>query len=235
MARDFEGTLAQVARIGYKDVEFAGYFDRTPRQVRDITRRYRLNPVGAHIGTEPIEGDWPRRLAEAREIGHRYLIVADFPGARRRRLDDWRRWGEILTRAGERSQRDGITLAYHNHEYEFARLDNGLPMDALLESSDPRYLKIEMDIGWITSAGGDPLAYFERWPGRFPLVHVKDLDRPGHWTDAGKGTVDWAGIFAHRRQAGIRHYFVEHDFDEPGDQIASITASYEYLSRLDVR
>jgi sugar phosphate isomerase/epimerase len=234
MERDFEGTLAAVAQVGYKELEFAGYFNHTPRQVHDIVHRHHLTPVGAHIGVEPIEGDWARALADAKTIGLKYLIVADFPENRRRTLDDWRRWGATMTRAGEQSHREGITLGYHNHLIEFTPVEGRRPMDVLLESSDPNYLKIEMDIGWITSAGVDPLEYFTRWPGRFPCVHVKDHNAPGQWTDVGAGTVDWPGILSHHQQAGIKHYFVEHDMDGPGDPMATIRASYQYMSRLNV-
>lgn len=235
MPTDFEGTLARIAQIGYTEVEFAGYFDHTPQQVREILRRHHLSAPGAHIGIEPLEGDWARAVADARTIGHKYLIVASIDDSRRRTVDDWRRIGDLFNRAGEASAREGVTLAYHNHEYEFRPVEGRLPLEVLLESTDPRWLKIEMDLYWIRKGGQDALAWFQRWPGRFPLVHVKDMTAEGRMVDVGAGAIDWAAIFAHRRQAGIQHYLVEHDMDEPGgDPIATITNSYRYLSRLDV-
>jgi len=232
MQADFEGTLARVAAVGYREVEFAGYFGRTPGQVRDVLRRNRLLAPATHIGIEPLRGDWARALDDAHVMGHQYLVVASTPDEDRRTADDWRRVGELFNRAGEQASRAGITLAYHNHDYEFDRLGDLLPFDVLLEATDPRYVKIEMDLFWIRKGGQDPVGYFRRWPGRFPMVHVKDMTIDGRMVDVGAGAVDWRGIFAYRRLAGIQHYFVEHD--EPGDAIASITASYRYLRALRI-
>jgi sugar phosphate isomerase/epimerase len=85
---------------------------------------------------------------------------------------------------------------------------------------------------WITKGGADPLAYFARFPDRFPLVHVKDMNAGGDMVDVGTGVIDWRRVFARRAQAGIRHFFVEHD--EPADPFASIRASYQYLRRLEL-
>ena len=227
---DFEGTLARIAAIGFKEVEFWHYFGRTPVQVRDVLRRNQLSAPATHIGIEPLLGDWAKTLDDAQVMGHRYLVVASTPPERQRTLDDWRRVGDIFNRAGEQARRAGLALGYHNHDYEFVRLEDQLPFDVLLESTDPRYVKIEMDLFWVRKGGQDPVGYFERWPGRFPMVHVKDMTADGRMVDVGAGAIDWRAIFAHRRLAGTEHYFVEHD--EPADAMASIAASYRYLNAL---
>src|SRR4029079_2494345 len=105
----------------------------------------------------------------------------------------------------------------------------GRPMfDQLLEQTTPAELQVELDLYWITMAGGDPLQYFKRWPGRFPLVHVKDSGPPPERTmeDVGKGTINWAAILGEHDRAGIKHYYVEHD--QPADPVASIKASFQY-------
>ena len=106
--------------------------------------------------------------------------------------------------------------------------------DVLLERCGPRHVAFEMDLYWITVGGQDPLTYFARWPGRFPLVHVKDSSGPPdhRMTDVGAGRIPWTAIFAHREQAGIRHAFIEHD--APADPLASVKHGYEYLRRLDM-
>ena len=111
-------------------------------------------------------------------------------------------------------------------------MENRLPYDVLLEATDPAHVLFELDLYWITKGGQDPLAYFARWPGRFPLVHVKDSAGPPEhrMADVGSGTIEWARIFAHRKQAGIEHFFVERD--DPPDPFASIAASHAYLSDL---
>jgi sugar phosphate isomerase/epimerase len=232
MRADMEGTLRQVARIGYREVEFAGYFDRTPEQVRAILDRFHLTSPAAHIDIALLENGWDRTLAAAHTIGHRYLVVAWTPQERRRTLDDWRRIGDLFNRAGEQARASGLGFAYHNHSYEFEPLEGRLPYDVLLEASDPARVKLEMDLYWITAGGQDPLAYFAKYPGRFPLVHVKDMAPDKRMVDVGAGSIDWRRIFAQRRQAGIEHFFVEHD--EPPQPFDSIRRSFRYLSRLSV-
>ena len=145
------------------------------------------------------------------------------------------------------SKKAGIQFAYHNHNFEFAPADGKLPYDILLESCDPKLVKMEMDLCWIAAAGKDPLDYFRRYPGRFPLVHVKGLAKmpPStrraavpidkvlpDITDVGHDDViDWKRIFAQSKQAGIKHYFVEHDV--PKEPFDSLKASYEYVSKLE--
>jgi sugar phosphate isomerase/epimerase len=127
-----------------------------------------------------------------------------------------------------------MQLTYHNHAFEFAAVDGRVPYDILLERCDPRFVAFEMDLYWITKGGRDPLAYFARWPGRFPLVHVKDsAGAPEHrMVDVGDGRIPWPAIFARRQQAGIRHSFVEHD--NPADPLTSVRRSYAYLRSLEV-
>jgi len=233
MRRDVEGTLARVGEIGYREVEWWGSFDRTPAQLSSALRAAGLTSPSAHVGLETLEGDaGSRTIATAQEIGHHYLVVASMPVEWRRTLDDWRRVAERMNRVGERLRAAGMQYAYHNHDFEFRPLEGRIPFDVLCESTDPGLVQIEVDLFWIIHGGGDPLAFFSRWPGRVPMVHVKDRTADGRMVDVGAGVIDWRAIFARRAQAGIRHYFVEHD--EPPDPMASIAASYRYLSRLSV-
>jgi len=230
MQRDFEGTLRAVAAAGYREVEFAGYFSRTPAQVRAGLDANGLVSPSTHLVPRLLQSGWDRAIADSQAIGHRYMVIAWMPQEMRRTLDDWRRTAELFTRAGEAARREGLTFAYHNHDFEFTPLEGRLPFDVLLESTDPSVVRIQMDLFWIRKGGHDPLAYFARWPGRFPMVHVKDMDAQGRMVDVGAGVIDWPAIFAARRQAGIEHYFVEHD--EPPDPLASIAAGYRHMRTL---
>ena len=233
LERDFEGTLAGLAAIGFREVEFAGYHGRTPQAVRAALGRAGLVAPSAHVPVDAVRDDLPRVLEAALVMGHRHVVVAWLPEAQRT-LDGYRAAADLFNRVGQQAVGSGIGFAYHNHAFEFAPLDGRLPYDVLLERCDPRYVAFEMDLYWITTGGQDPLAYFARWPGRFPLVHVKDsAGPPDHrMVDVGAGRIPWKAIFARREQAGIRHYFVEHD--EPRDPLASVRRSYEYLRRLEV-
>lgn len=233
MAKDVEGTLAKVAEIGYREVEFAGYFNKTPAQVKAMLDRHGLSAPSAHIPIELLTGNWTQALEEAHILGHRYLCVAWIPEEQRRTIDGYKRVAELFNRAGAQADAHGIRFAYHNHSYEFERLEGQLPYDVILAATEPRHVALELDIYWITRGGQNPLAYFDRYPRRFELVHVKDAGPPPEYQmkDVGAGTIDWKRIFAQRTAAGIRHYFVEHD--EPADPFASIRASFEYLRRLE--
>lgn len=231
MERDFEGTLARVAEIGYREVEFAGYFGRTPAQVRAALASAGLSAPAAHVGLGAVRGDWERTVDAAAEIGHRYLIVAWVPEAERTE-GGYRRVAEDLNRAGEAARRAGIRAGYHNHDFEFSPDGCDRPYDLLLAETDPSVVVHEMDLYWITFAGADPLDYFARFPGRFELVHVKDMTAGREMTEVGSGVIDFPRIFARARQAGIRHAFVEHD--SPAAPLESIRASHRAMQRLEI-
>ena len=248
MEKDFDGTLAKVAAIGFTEVEFAGYFGRTPQQVREALDRNRLTAPSAHIDYASVTGDkWTSVIESAGTIGHKYLINAWIDEPIRREPGVWTRIATAYNRAGEASKRAGVQFAYHNHNFEFVPLDElggKVPYDFLLESCDPSLVKMELDLCWIAAAGKDPLEYFRRYPGRFPLVHIKGLKAvPANGaatpidkilptiTDVGhEDVIDWKRTFAQSKLAGITHYFVEHDV--PKQPFDSLKASYQYLTEL---
>jgi sugar phosphate isomerase/epimerase len=246
MKKDFEGTIAKVASIGYKEVEFAGYFGHTPVQVRAILEKDDLTSPSCHVDYKVLEPDkWPAEIESAKIIGQSYIVNPWIPEDLRKTEDDWKRAADTFNRAGEASKKAGIQFAYHNHWFEFLPVNGKRPYDMLLEMCDPNLVKMELDLCWITVGGGDPLAYFNRYPGRFPLVHVKDVKKlpkvtaggtqdfgssMKDMTEVGSGIIDWKRIFAQSEKAGIKHYIVEHD--NPKDPFQSIQISYEYLAKL---
>jgi len=247
MKKDFEGTLAKVAEIGYREVEFAGYFGQSPQDVRKILDRNKLDAPSAHVDYDTLGEKWPAVLDTAKVIGHSYIVCPWIPEEIRKQPDGWKKAAETFSRAAEASQKAGIQFAYHNHHFEFVPANGKLPYDIFLAETDRNLVKMEMDLCWITVAGQDPLTYFARYPGRFPLVHVKDIKKIPQktasdkgWvpferimpdmTDVGSGIIDWKRIFAQSDKAGIKHYFVEHD--EPKSPFDSIRNSYIYLHNL---
>src|SRR4029077_11032940 len=231
MKKDFEGTIAKVAQIGYKEVEFAGYYDRSSQDVRAILEKDGLTSPSTHVGYDICEKKWSETWDAAHTIGHSFVVCPWIDEKQRKTPDGWKRAAELFNRAGEASQKAGIQFAYHNHAFEFEpseALGGEFPYDFLLAETDPKLVKMEMDLCWITVGGHDPLEYFNRYPGRFPLVHVKDWStkapagndyggatgaksKPGHIADPGQGEVDFKRIFAASDNAGIQHYFVEND------------------------
>jgi sugar phosphate isomerase/epimerase len=213
LEKDFEGTLRRVAELGYREVEFAGYFDRPPKEVRALLDRHGLSSPAGHVTLAALGGDLGQIIEAAHVIGHEYVLVAWLAPEERKSLDDYRRHADLFNRAGEKLKKAGVQFAYHNHDFEFTPLDGRLPYDLLLERMDTGLVKLELDLYWITKGGADPLKYFAKQPGRFHLLHVKD-------------------IFAHARKAGVRHYFVEQD-ETPGSPFDSLKISMDYLKRLE--
>jgi sugar phosphate isomerase/epimerase len=245
MKQDFDGTLAKVAATGYKEVEFAGYFDRSPKDVRAAVDRHGLTAPSAHIEYKNLGEKFPEVIEAAKVVGHEYLVNPWIDENIRKQPDGWKQAAETFNRAGEACKKAGIQFAYHNHWFEFLPVNGKLPYDLLLTDCDPNLVKMELDLCWITVGGQDPLKYFDRYPGRFPLVHVKDVKRVPlvtaggaqdfgssmkDMTEVGSGIIDWKKIFAQSDKAGIKHYFVEHD--NPKKPLESIKKSYDYLARL---
>ena len=244
MKADFDGTIAKVAQIGYKEVEFAGYFDHTGQQVRAACEKNGLSPISTHVQYDELDDKFPSVVETSKTIGLKYIVCPWIPEELRKSPDIWKKAAGKFNRCGELSKKGGMQFAYHNHWFEFLPVDGKLPYDQLLKECDANLVKMEMDLCWITAAGGDPLKYFNMYPGRFPLVHVKDLKKlpevstgggqdfgdHADLTSVGDGIIDWKKIFAQSDKAGIKHYIVEHD--RPKDPFESITKSYQYLSTL---
>jgi sugar phosphate isomerase/epimerase len=245
MKADFDGTIAKVASIGYKEVEFAGYFGRTPEQVRAVIDRNGLASPSCHVEYDVLGDKWPSVIESSKLIGQSYIVCPWIPEEIRKQPDGWKRAIDTFNHAGEISKKSGIQFAYHNHWFEFLPVNGKLPYDMLLEQCDPDLVKMELDLCWITVAGADPLTYFSRYPGRFPLVHVKDMkklpkvsasggqdfgDSLKDMTAVGSGIIDWKRILGQSEKAGIKHYIVEHD--KPEAPLESIKISYDYLSKL---
>jgi sugar phosphate isomerase/epimerase len=229
MKADMPGTLARVARIGYKEVEFAGYFGRTPAQVRALLRQNGLTSPSTHLGYDLLSKDWQKQVADAKAVGHQWVTIAYMPEDQRKSLDDWKRHAAEFNKAAAQAKAAGLRFAYHNHDFEIRPQDGQRPLDILLDNTDPSLVDFEMDLYWVVFGGGNPIDFFNRHPHRFPLVHVKDSGGPpdNKMVDVGSGTIDFRSIFAQSAKAGIKHYFVEHD--QPADPIATIRNSYRYL------
>jgi sugar phosphate isomerase/epimerase len=246
--QDFDGTMAKLASFGYKEVELGFYTDKPAKEVRSIIDHYGLVCPSAGHDYKDIVEKWPALAERCHTIGHRYIVIPSVSDEFFQNPDPYKRAAASFNKSGAIAHKDGIQLAYHCHWREFVPEANGKrPYDILLEESDPDLLKMEMDLGWTTIGHGDPLQYFAKYPGRFPLVHVKDFTKiptqstvySGHFdgdqvvpdmTDVGHGLIDWKRIFAHSQQAGIKHYFVEND--KPADPMEFARASCEYLTKL---
>lgn len=232
LARDFEGTISRIAEIGYRELEFAGYHDKSPAEIRALLARLNLTAPSSHVPIEAFRSDTSAAIAAATQVGHRYLIVPWLAPEARRSLDDYRRLAEELNRIGEKVKAAGMQLGYHNHDFELEPMGGSVPLDVLMNGTEANLVVLELDLYWATKAGADPLSYFSRFPGRVQLVHVKDsAGAPDHrMVDVGRGTIDFAKIFSRREQAGLRHAFVEHD--DPANPLETLRVSHAHLAQL---
>ena len=244
MKEDFDGTLAKVAAAGYKEVEFAGYFGRTGQQVRASLDKAGLTAPSTHVQYDELDDKFPSVIETSKTIGMNYVVCPWIPEELRKSPDIWKQAAAKFNHCGEQCNKAGLQFAYHNHWFEFLPVEGKLPYDALLKECDANLVKMEMDLCWITAAGADPVKYFNLYPGRFPLVHVKDLKKrptitPGgpqnfgdtvDLTEVGSGLINWKSLFARSGKAGIKVYIVEHD--HPKAPFESIKTSYDYMSKL---
>lgn len=234
IARSVETVLARVAAIGYREVEFAGYFGHTPREIRDIVDRHGLVAPSAHLALDDLEHDPDSIYAAARIIGHQFLTCPWIPAERRQTLDGWSGVARAFNRIGQAAHDAGFRFAFHNHDYEFVPVGEVIPYDVLVSETDPQFVNFEMDLYWIIKGGEDPVRYFAKYPGRFPMLHVKDMagtpDRG--FADVGRGTIDFTRIFRHSHEAGVEHYFVENDAPS-GSPFDSVRISYETLRQME--
>jgi len=231
MAADAAGTLDAIAAIGYDEVEFAGYFDHSPAAIRSFLGSAGLTAPSAHVQLDDMRLRAEAVIAAAQTIGHDYLVLGWLAPPERETLDQYRAHAALCNRFAEQCREAGIRFGYHNHEFEFEELQGRRPIDLLLAETDAELVKIELDLYWINVAGADPLDYFARHPGRFPLCHVKDMAADGSFADVGTGTIDFAAIFAASEEAGLEHCFVERD-DSP-DPLATAAVAYAYLRGLE--
>lgn len=233
MAGDVAATLREVAAVGYREVETAGLFELSPEQFRAALDTAGLASPAGHFPIDAVRRQPAELLALARTLGQRWIVIPWLEEAERT-PDGYQRLADDLNRFGAAARDEGIRVAYHNHDFEFEPLPDGSTgYDLLLAGTDPALVDLELDLFWAVKGGHDPVALFSGHPGRFALCHVKDMtDMAGsqEMVAVGRGEIDFAGIFAHAEQAGLQHYFVEHD--NPGDALASIRTSFEHLRQL---
>ncbi|AXB44341.1 sugar phosphate isomerase/epimerase family protein [Amycolatopsis albispora] len=226
MTADAQGTLNALGTIGYATVGVSGLYGHSPQAFRAMLDKAGLRAVLTHTSWDAMRANAVKEIETARALGVRYIVVPSLPGSLQTvagyqlAASEFGRWG-VLARSA------GLKFLFHNHGVDFKTVDGRVLYDILVEETDPRFVNFELDIYWIYQGGYDPLAYFARYPGRFPVYHVKDMAPNGSFEDVGHGILDWPEIFRAHAQSGIREYVVEHD--QPKVPLDSAARSYEYL------
>ncbi len=234
MKADPERTLAAVRAAGYDDVELLWSFKnfgRTTEQVKAALMKEGLKAPSAHIDPEILIYDWETSLGIAKQLGHQYLIVPGLPSEARKSLDVWRIWADRMNRAGETARKAGIWLAFHNEPDHMKPIEGKIPYDVFLEQLDPKYVRLQLDVGNMTMGGGDPMSYLTRYRDRYWSFHLKDVipDRTAD-TELGAGNVKLAQLLASITDLAKKPCFVEQE--GPADELESARRNATYLKAL---
>ena len=250
--KDLKGTLQKIADIGYKNLEAAAgakghYYGLKPKELTSMLDGMGMKLRSNHVlvGTQTAaEAPLPPSLQTltngmqqlvdmAAEAGQDYLVCAYLFPSEHKTIDQYKKHAELFNKAGEACKKAGLTFAYHNHDFEFQEIDGQLPYDILLSGTDKDLVKMELDLYWATKSGNDPVGLFQKHEGRFPLWHVKDMDKTEKkfFTEVGNGSIDFKRIFDAAKTSGMEYYFVEQDVT-PANPLDSITTSYKNLSKV---
>ncbi len=234
MAKDFDGSLKKIAELGFQEVEFAGYYNRTPQQIKTLLDQLGLTSPSTHIPLAELRGNLAKTIETAKVIGHRYIVCPWLEPKDRKTLDQYKQLAATLNKAGEECKKAGIQMGYHNHDFEFFQIDGKIPYDLLLAETDKNLVKMELDLYWIVKANQDPVTYMSKHPDRFAIFHVKEMDKTEKRgiTEVGRGVIDFKTIFAKAPKGAIKHYFIEQD-TTPGSPFDSLKISIDHLKKLE--
>jgi sugar phosphate isomerase/epimerase len=225
-ARNFAGTLRRVAQIGYAGVEFAGYGNLTSQEMSALLAETGLRPAATHLGLPALQdSQLDASIRYCLDIGCP-IIVLPWLANEWRTLEGIRALAPQLNAIGQRCREHGITFGYHNHDFEFTRVDGIYLLDHLLQATDASLVKIELDVYWAAYAGVDPVTYLEALGDRVAAIHLKDMAPDRSMTEVGKGILDMQHICAFAQVRGLWG-FVEHDHPQlPSLESARISLEY---------
>ncbi|MBA2535021.1 MAG: sugar phosphate isomerase/epimerase [Rubrobacter sp.] len=231
-ARDMPATLRRVSEIGYPAVEFAGYGGLTPQVVKPILDDLGLRASGAHVPIDSWETDPETVLADMHTLDCVHAVVPSVSRERRRDEASVASLAEDLNRLGEICRQNGVTLSYHNHDFEFAPLGVSTMWDVLVRETDAELVHLELDLYWIKYGGTDPETVLRDVGNRVSLVHLKDMAPDDTRSDlpVGEGTMPWTGLLEAADAAGVEWYIAEQD--NPRDALEDVSISLQYLRGL---
>ena len=257
LERDFEGTLRAVAEIGYKEVETLGSFGRDPQEVRTVLDRCGLSSPSQHVTSTEVygivqrnvRGQLPRAdtlrqigelttsdrmpgmideaIATAKTLGQANVVWADVLTPEIQSPSSLRQLCTALNQAGEACAKAGLVFGYHNHGDELLPADGRIPYEIILAETDPRTVKLEMDVFWFVWAKQDPVAFLERYGARYRQLHLKDAKADGSFAPLGSGVIHFSPVLEAARRVGVRHYYVEQN--SPQHPLQAVRDSFTYL------
>jgi len=210
--------LEEIASYGYKELETFGYgqgklFGLTVKEYGDHVKSLGMRTISGHYGIELLTKDWDRSCADAAALGQEYVVVPWMSDQYYKTLSTLKSTCELINKAGETAKKAGLRIGYHNHAFEFGKVEGQVIMDVMMKELDPALVGLELDLFWVVNAGQDPLAYFRKYPGRFEQWHVKDMDKSDKEknADVGTGSIDFRPIFAQAKLSGMKHFYIEQE------------------------
>lgn len=241
---DVKGVIEKIAKAGYKEVETfgysanGGYWGQDPKSFKDLLKANGLTSPSGHFVIDDFITSGNKELLKpliegAAAINNQYFTVAHIAEPIRKTLDDYKKITAALNEAAELVAQSGLKLAYHNHAFEFDKHEGGSTgYEIMLNGTDKNLIRFEMDLYWVVRSGNDPVALFNKYPGRFVMWHVKDMDKANHAinTEVGTGTIDFKNIYKHAKQAGLEHLIVEQE-NFSKDPYISIKQSFDYVNQ----
>jgi sugar phosphate isomerase/epimerase len=250
--KDLEGTLRKLYALGFREIEFAGFYGKSAADIGKLLKTIGLTPVSMHAGADDIAAKGEQIIADAKTLGLRFIICSSpMTDASKAKLEwtkkmdaldpgDWKMNAALFDKFGMQVKTAGMQFGYHNHHVEFKKFGEHTAFDTLFASTDPELVKIELDVGWAVAASQDPVAILNKYKGRVVALHIKDigkLDPDPHKATTvavGEGTIDWKKVIGTAHANGVKHYFYEQEapFIRPIMESAKISA--DYLSKLTV-
>ncbi|MGI4022113.1 MAG: sugar phosphate isomerase/epimerase family protein [Janthinobacterium lividum] len=234
MLADATGTMKKLAAIGYKQLESAqsekgSYYGLQPKEFKKVAADLGMTLRSGHVHID--QNNWQKTVDEAAEAGQTYLICSTMP-AEGQTVSNYKKVADIFNHSAEIALKSNLIFGYHNHEYEFEKENGQVLYDVLLKETDPKKVKFELDLGWLILTGNDATAYFNKYPGRFPLWHLKDMSKSlKHSTEFGKGDINLKALLAQAQKSGMKYYFVEQE-EYTLTPLAAMQYDFNYLKKI---
>ncbi|MEJ5994634.1 sugar phosphate isomerase/epimerase [Pedobacter sp. Du54] len=245
IGRDITGIIEKVAAIGYKEVETYGYSRKDgfwgldAKAFASLLKKNGITSPSGHFGMDEYmaskgDDDLKSYIEAANILGSEYVTVPWLGVNIRKTADDFKKIALKLNEAGSLCKSSGLKLAYHNHDFEFAKVGTTTGFEIMLNETDKNLVDFEMDIYWVARSGIDPLTLFKAYPKRFTMWHIKDMDKKNNAlnTEVGLGTINFKDIFAQAKLAGVKHFFVEHETNYKPNELGSIKTSFDYVNNI---
>lgn len=250
--KDLEGTLRAVHAAGFREIEFAGFYDKSAAEIGALLKKIGFSLVSMHAGAGDIAKKGDQILADAKTLGLRYIVCSS-PGVSPEKdklpweekmkavdLNDWKWNADLFNKFGKQVSEAGMSFGYHNHSAEFKEFDGKTAFDHLYEMTDPKHVKIELDVGWVTVAQQDPIAILNKYKDRVIALHVKDVskrmsaDKDPPSVALGEGVVDWKAVIGTAKKNGTQAFFYEQEEPFTRPILESVKISGAYLQKLAV-